>query len=164
MRSKAAQYIDRLLPRKRPRDITTVGIHVRMGMMAIWLQRQGHVLPPLGYFHRAMTYFREKYENVYFIICSDDKSWVMENLMANGTADMVQSDAEDGAMDFAILSSCDHMIITRGTFSWWAGWMVKGTTIYYKYYHADDSRAYLVHPEWSYIPTDKYNQWISMGH
>ena len=163
IKSEAVEYINKLLPRKRPTKVTTVGIHVRMGMMAIWLQLQGYVLTPITFFHKAMDYFRTKYKNVYFIICSDDKTWVTENLMANGTVNMFQSYAEDGQMDFAILSSCDHMITTRGTFGWWAGWIVKGTTVYYKYYHPDDSPAALVHPDWSYIPQVKYNSWISIG-
>jgi len=33
--------------------------------------------------------------------------------------------------DLALLSSCDHTIMSTGTYGWWAAWLAKGTTVYY---------------------------------
>jgi len=30
-----------------------------------------------------------------------------------------------------VLSSCDHVIVSAGSFGWWAAWLANGTTIYY---------------------------------
>ena len=32
--------------------------------------------------------------------------------------------------DLALLASCDHTVMTTGTFSWWAAWLANGTTVY----------------------------------
>ena len=37
--------------------------------------------------------------------------------------------------DFVLLQSCDHVIMTVGTFGWWAAWLTsqrRGTVMYYK--------------------------------
>jgi len=33
--------------------------------------------------------------------------------------------------DMAILSSCQHVIMSTGSYGWWAAWLAGGTTIYY---------------------------------
>ena len=109
-----------------------------------------------------MQYFENKYPNVYFFLCSDDKQWLEDNLLRRDTDNMVISRETVGVMDFAILASCDHMIISRGTFGWWAGWMVKGTTVYYRDYHPKGTFAAENHPRWSFIPDDEHNHWVSI--
>ncbi|XP_070211529.1 galactoside alpha-(1,2)-fucosyltransferase 1-like [Littorina saxatilis] len=39
----------------------------------------------------------------------------------------------DRAVDLVVLGSCDHFIMSVGTFGWWAGWLTGGTVVYYKY-------------------------------
>jgi len=39
---------------------------------------------------------------------------------------------QDPITDMAILTMCQHTIITVGTFGWWAAWLTNGTTVYYK--------------------------------
>jgi galactoside 2-L-fucosyltransferase 1/2 len=38
----------------------------------------------------------------------------------------------DPNIDLAILTMCDHTIITSGSFGWWAGWLAGGMVVYYK--------------------------------
>jgi hypothetical protein len=35
--------------------------------------------------------------------------------------------------DFVVLSNCDHVITSVGTFGWWAAWIANGVTTYYKW-------------------------------
>jgi len=64
-------------------------------------------------------------------------------------------------MDLAILSMSDHVIIGIGTFSWWAGWLCKGTTIYFDEPVPNGSsiasrlKTNLVPP-----PDDQFNKWL----
>ncbi|KAK2166806.1 hypothetical protein LSH36_35g08004 [Paralvinella palmiformis] len=143
-------------------NVTTVGVHVRMGDMPKILENQGWILPPLTYFYRAMDYFRSRYDNVHFILCSDDKRWLERNLVSRYPERVIVSNEEDGYLDLAILTSCNHMIISRGTFGWWAGWLIDGITVYYKHYHPSRSFAAINHPYWSYIPRDEYNHWVAI--
>lgn len=32
----------------------------------------------------------------------------------------------------AILSLCDHVVMTVGTFGWWGAWLSRGTVVYCK--------------------------------
>ena len=42
----------------------------------------------------------------------------------------------------ALLSRCNHSIITLGTYSWWSGWLAGGDVIYYKRYLRPNSKDY----------------------
>lgn len=109
--------------------VTRVGIHVRRGDMTEEFYKQyGYVTAPSDYFVKAMDYFRRNYTTVCFIICSDDIAWAKENIAG---ADVAFSVGNSEAVDLAILSSCDHSIISVGSFGWWAAWIVNGETIYY---------------------------------
>jgi len=33
--------------------------------------------------------------------------------------------------DLALIATCDHTIMSTGTYSWWASWLANGTTVYY---------------------------------
>ncbi|XP_050409360.1 galactoside 2-alpha-L-fucosyltransferase Sec1-like [Patella vulgata] len=45
----------------------------------------------------------------------------------------IQSDIrKDVEVDFGVLMSCDHSIISSGTFGWWTAYLTKGTSIYFK--------------------------------
>ena len=148
-------------------NATTIGIHIRQGDMKkkdSWFVKRGWTLPPISYFQKAMEYFKSLYNNTVFIICTDDVRWAQENILQNVTHDVIVSRNHAGHVDLAILATCDHVITSRGTFSWWAGWLTTGTTIYYKYYHPKGSMAANYHPKWSYIPQDSKNHWKAMGH
>ncbi|XP_074657235.1 galactoside 2-alpha-L-fucosyltransferase SEC1-like [Tubulanus polymorphus] len=113
--------------------ITTIGIHIRRGDMTLkYLSDFGYVTVPVSYMKNAMDRMTSLYgENVLFIVASDDIPWCEKNV-PNKNVNVVFSKAKDPALDLAILSSCDHVIISTGSFGWWAAWLANGTTIYYK--------------------------------
>ncbi|XP_074645812.1 galactoside 2-alpha-L-fucosyltransferase Sec1-like [Tubulanus polymorphus] len=113
--------------------ITTIGIHVRRGdITSKHLSDFGYVTVPVSYLENAMDRMTSLYgKNVLFIVASDDVPWCEKNV-PNETANVVFSKVKDPALDLAILSSCDHMIMSTGSFGWWASWLANGTTIYYK--------------------------------
>ncbi|ELU04287.1 hypothetical protein CAPTEDRAFT_187827 [Capitella teleta] len=61
-----------------------VGIHVRRWDISRkpHLVNFGYTTPSVGYFHRAMQYFKEKYTNVSFIVSTDDPEWVKTELLS----------------------------------------------------------------------------------
>ena len=109
-------------------DIVVVGIHVRRGDF-VRSQSQGYVPAPLPYFYRAMNYFRTRYPNVMFFVCSNEVIWCKKYLEDDN---IFYSQSYNEYTDLAALSLCNHTIISAGSYSWWAGYLTNGTVIYYK--------------------------------
>ncbi len=116
---------------KDKRDLTFVGIHVRRGDMATAEKYKfGFRLPSMTYFNKAMNYYRTKYDNVVFVVVGQDASWCVRNLGNN--VDLFITQCHSKEVDMATLVACDHIIMTTGTFGWWAGFLAGGTVVYYK--------------------------------
>ncbi|ESO08600.1 hypothetical protein HELRODRAFT_110149 [Helobdella robusta] len=64
----------------------------------------------------------------------------------------------DTAVDLAILSACQHVIMTVGTFGWWAGFLSGGTVVYYKNYPSPNTEIGSGFLAEDYYPPN----WISM--
>jgi galactoside 2-L-fucosyltransferase 1/2 len=115
------------------RNVTLVGIHVRRGDYVENRKKPIRKPADKAYIERALKYFRDLYPTVLFVIATNpqdsDRKWCQDNIQGNDTVLVPVSSA---AVDMAILSSCDHSIITVGTFGWWAAWLTNGTTVYYK--------------------------------
>ena len=69
-------------------------------------------------------------EDIIFVFCSDDIRWVKRNF-SNFTDKWKMAFVEDNpaAVDMAVLSLCDHTIVTTVSFGWWAAWLAGGKTI-----------------------------------
>lgn len=87
-----------------------------------------------------MSYFNNKFRRVVFLIVSDDIPWCRRHIPANN---VIFSDSKSAGVDLAIMSLCDHAIITVGSFGWWGGWLVSetagGEVIYYDGYPRPNS-------------------------
>lgn len=44
------------------------------------------------------------------------------------------------AIDMMVLASCNHSLISVGTFGWWSAWLANGHVIYYKYPARENSK------------------------
>ncbi|XP_044134101.1 galactoside alpha-(1,2)-fucosyltransferase 2-like [Bufo gargarizans] len=146
------------------KNVTFVGIHVRRGdYVHVMPNTWKGVIADKGYLQKAMDYFREKYENPLFVVTSNGMDWCKENIN-NSLGDVhFAGDGQEGSpgRDFALLSHCNHTIMTIGTFGIWVGYLVGGETIYLTNYTLPDSpflklfkyeAAFL--PEWIGIPAD----------
>ena len=112
--------------------MTLVGVHVRRGdMLKPESVRFGYKIAPPEYVARAMDYFRRKYNNVTFIICSDEFKWT-KSIIDTRHNDVIFMEGNSGVIDLALLSILDHTIMTIGTYGWWAGFLCNGETVYYK--------------------------------
>ena len=103
----------------------------------------------------ARKYFTDKYKNVLFIVCSDDIQWCKDNIVGGN---IVYSQTESDVIDLAILSHCNHTIMSTGSFGWWGAWLANGTTIYYsKWPRPVSVLEYMVTKHDFFIP-----EWIPM--
>ncbi|XP_059156954.1 galactoside alpha-(1,2)-fucosyltransferase 2-like [Physella acuta] len=112
---------------KKPK-LVFVGVHVRM--------RDGYSNPvtceaPKSFFTNAFNKMKALLpgKDLVFIIAGNNLKWCAENL--NYTDVVLLKDAPP-EIHFATLASCDHGIVTVGTFGWWSSWLTGGLVIFYK--------------------------------
>ena len=118
--------------RSDPSNVVFVGIHIRRGdMLDLDNFDQGYTVAPPSYLDMAMGFFEARYEHLIFIVCSDDIEWSKDVLEKRTNTIVLYSQGRKAIEDLAILSNCNHSIMTIGTFGWWGAWLAGGTTIYY---------------------------------
>ena len=158
---KVSEFFEKVTPPEwLHENFTRVGIHVRRGdrLDEKWVNK-GYIEAPQSYFLKSMDYFSTRHAKVQFIVASDDMAWCRDNIKA----DNIVYTSERYIMDFAILTLCDHIIMTFGSFSWWAGWLNKGTTIYYGKFPTPSTWTALHYNRADYYPPDdQSNHWIPM--
>ena len=116
-----------------------VGIHVRRSDLSVLVhQDQGYRLPEGRYYHKAAQYYADKYNNVSFIVASDDIEWCKKHLNIT-VGPTYYSSAKMGAIDMALMGLCNHVIISVGTFSWMVGFLSAGEVVYYRDFARPDS-------------------------
>ena len=133
-----------------------VGVHVRRGDYMAY----GYLdFPPAAYFEAAMAQF----PGHQFVVVSMEVEWCKaQPFFANNANVVVLPKDRAGAVDMAILSLCDGIILTLGTFGWWAAWLAKDARVVYygnmfKLDHPTNKVKvrYEDHflPEWTAVPT-----------
>lgn len=106
-----------------------VGVHVRRTDYVEYIKRmfQGHV-PEKAYFERAMAYYRKKHTNVIFMVGSDDMPYVKQHF--GNLSDVFFTPGSTQEIDMAALASCNHSIISLGSFGFWTGYLSGGEVLY----------------------------------
>lgn len=77
-----------------------------------------------------MEFYEDWYGSITFIVFSDDITWCKENINDKGNA-IIFSPFSNPGNDLALMSLCDHMIMSIGTFGWWGSWLAGGHVVYY---------------------------------
>ena len=103
-----------------------VGVHVRRGDL---LFNPTYRSPSIRYLGAAIQYYRLRIPSSIFVVVSDDTEWCERNINGVDVFVVREGQYED---HFAILSKCNHTIITVGTFGWWAAWIAGGEAVYYE--------------------------------
>ena len=156
------QYFRDTVPRDwNSSSFIRVGIHVRRtDRLSKFRLKLGDIIYPLRYFQHAMAFFREHYENIQFVVASDDIAWCKSHIQGKN----IVFTGKSFGTDLAIMSKCDHMIISGGTFSWWAGWLCTGTTVYYGARLPTNGTplAKGYRNRWIPVPSSQYNNWINI--
>ena len=136
-----------------------IGVHVRRGdLLRSHNYKEGYRVAEVSYFKKAKTYFHEIYsETLLFIVTSDDKEWVKSNLSG---PDTYISDSNNAGDDLALLAACNDTIVSLSTFSWWAGFLGGGKSVYFKDGMVNGSEIHqLVRFEDRFFTSN----WIAMG-
>ncbi|XP_059146492.1 galactoside alpha-(1,2)-fucosyltransferase 2-like [Physella acuta] len=125
--------------RQNNTDLTFIGVHVRRSdFLASGHIKAGYGVPQRSYFMKAFSYMRDILSNnTMFLVATDDMEWCRKNLN-DSDVKLLEPDSAENHM--SILSRSDHVIISGGTFGWWAAWLAKGFTIYFKGFPIPNSR------------------------
>ena len=108
---------------------TRVGIHVRRGDFLVAHHiRKGYHTAPASYVRKAMDHMRKKHGDVIFIFVTDDPGWCSREFK---TPDHIIADKAPAEVHMAVLASCDHVIMTVGTYGWWGAYLAGGDVVYY---------------------------------
>lgn len=87
--------------------------------------------------------FRNKFNHTslkpLFIVTSDSTHWIEDNF--SGISDVIILKGGSAELDFATLASCQHFIMSTGTFSWWAAYLTQGEVVYYDRWPHPGSRV-----------------------
>lgn len=107
-----------------------VGVHVRRTDYVTYVKRTtgGNVVGQ-SYYHKAFQYFRQKYGDVAFVIASDDRKWC-KRMLEQPVNDVIVSSSGSQGEDMALLTLSSHMIISLGTYGFWAGMLSKGSVTF----------------------------------
>lgn len=107
-----------------------IGIHMR------YYEGDSMKVSGKGYFLRAVDYFQAKYQNAHFILTSDDIDRCAKTEYFLRPNIHLVREQNQPALDMAILAQCDHIILSTGTFGWWAAFLgpdaKNGTVVYDK--------------------------------
>ena len=132
---KAEKFFRKKVPQElRDLSVVRIGVHIRRGDMLEEKEKVdfGYTVADKAYIEAAMKYFRDRYSKLVFIVVSKDYDWFKEEIGdSEEIFDVVFSKESKAAVDLAILSLCNHTIMTVGSFGWWGSWLANGTTIYY---------------------------------
>jgi galactoside 2-L-fucosyltransferase 1/2 len=99
----------------------------------------GYRTAPPKYFRLAFDYLRYKLGAVIFFVSTDREDWFKTEVRPSADVIMLRRQP-DAATDMALLASFDHLITSVGTFSWWAGYLNKGTVLYWKDFIANGTQ------------------------
>ncbi|XP_033752736.1 galactoside 2-alpha-L-fucosyltransferase 2-like [Pecten maximus] len=111
-------------------NVTLIGVHIRRGDLVN--HTFGYRVVSESYLHKSVHYFQSKrLINVIFIICSNDMKWTKEFMPKGIRSEYMEGNSPE--VDMAILGSCDHMISSVGTFSWWSAWLTGGEVTFYQW-------------------------------
>jgi len=113
-----------------------VGVHVRRGDFLHRRKiRKGFTTATPRYLRRALGYFVDRFARIQFVVTSNDVPWCRKNVRQSfwdrNRVNITISEGHSAGQDLALLASCNHTVITTGTYGWWAAWLVNGITVYY---------------------------------
>ena len=134
--------------------LSSICLHVRRGdfLAEKWV-RLGFRVPSSLDIQNAIDYFENKFEHTIFIVMSNDLEWC--KVILNRT-NVYFSPMDSANEDFVLMCSCDHMIMTVGTFGWWGAWFTSwrgGIVMYYEHPFEKNTFFYKSLSRHDYIPS-----------
>ena len=142
-------------------DWFSVGVHVRRGDFLLKREADfGLTVVDKSYLRHAFEFFTSRNTRVQFIVATDDWKWTSTNIptVDNAKARITHTGNNTAGVDLAILSMCDAIVVSTGSFGWWAAWLANKTTVYYENWPRPNSKLSSLQDKAGYFP----RHWIPM--
>ncbi len=133
---------------------TLIGLHVRRGLPSI----NGYKTPGVTYFEHAMAHYKIKYPSALFVATNSATDWMDKYLLPRRNDVVKTKKANSAPLDMAILSLCNHTLMSVGTYGWWSAWLAGGDVVYYTDIAVPGSRAWKEYRAQDYFP----EHWLGM--
>ena len=112
------------------RPTSIIGIHVRRGDILQPVHRNfGHTPASKEYFQHALDKMNCTHHPAVFIVVSNDLAWC--KTVFTDTSNIIFMDKAPPSVDMAILSLTDHLILSVGSFGWWAAYLSDSRDVLY---------------------------------
>ncbi|ESO93482.1 hypothetical protein LOTGIDRAFT_161584 [Lottia gigantea] len=138
-------------------EVTVIGIHVSRSHTISMNGISQSNIAPISYIQKAMKHMRDKFKNVKFLAVCDDINWCQAYIKDHDV--VIVDDDVSPESQLAMLSICDHSIITVSTLGYWGAWLAKGYVVYYKDFIRENSALGKFIRYEDFFPA----QWISIG-
>ena len=143
------------------RSTMLIGVHIRRGDFLVQAHvDMGYTAATEDYVKKAVQYFQDKF-NCFFVIATNDKAWAESVFASLTNIQYIFTGIDSPYIDMSIISSCDHVITTTGTFSWWIGYLSKGFVFYYKKFPKEGS--WLKRTQFCDMRSYFFPQWIGLS-
>ena len=113
-------YIEKIEKSKKP--VVMIGVRLYQEIKDAELRKKGFFYVDADFYNRAMAYCVEKYGDALFLIFTQGKQWVEDNVCIDRyDYEFVETGASDTTAyyDLAIMSKCQCYIISNSTYYWW---------------------------------------------
>jgi len=152
-RTRANAFLEEIKVFSTFSDPTFIGIHNRRGDFKTAIKSYGGTLVDKTFFQKTLKMYKELVYNAVFVVVSDDIAWAKENIIGDQIYYSTGDLSDEGVgKDLAILASCNHTIITYGTFGMWGAILSNGTVVAADNAAKDDERKLFM--------TDTKEKWM----
>ena len=138
-----------------------IGVHIRRGDFLVQAHvDKGYTVATEDYVKKAVYYFQNKFK-CFFVIATNDRTWTESVFSSLINIQYIFTGTGSPYIDMSIISSCDHVITTTGTFSWWIGYLSTGIVLYYNNFPKEGS--WLKTTQFCDMENYFFPQWIGLS-
>ena len=128
---QAYQCIENAVTKSKNNATTVIGVHVRRGdiVQDSGFREYGHTVASDSYLLHVVGNLTVIYEPALVLVVSNDMPYCQRLLAGRENIQFMEGNSP--AVDMALLSLMDHLVLTVGTFGWWGGYLSDAGDIYY---------------------------------
>lgn len=138
---------------KKMQETNSVCVHVRRGD---YLKIPKYWVCDADYYRNAVSRAKSELENPVFFFFSDDIQWAKETF-GSGDNLVYMEEQNSDYVDFSVMSSAKHFIISNSTYSWWAStcgsYEEKRVFAPDRWFADEETKRCIYYNDWTLIPT-----------